>query len=533
MKTGFSPSSCFEKSPPKGCLPLFIVTVADFPEWLRSAPEPLRKWLEARKFSAKAGACALLPSVAGAEGAVVTVSDPTCLWDYASLAKSLPSGTYDAEPDLTTEVATAFSLGFALGSYQYTRYKKKSRKLATMVWPPRADKKTVLAIAEGIFLARDLVNTPASDMGPEELADVAAHLAKKHEAVCKLIVGDALLKKNYPMIHAVGRASMREPRLIDLTWGKNKHPKVSLVGKGVCFDTGGLDIKPPPYMKLMKKDMGGAALVLGLAHTIMSLELPIRLRLLIPAVENSVSGNAMRPLDVLSSRKGLSVEVGDTDAEGRLVLGDALFEADSEGPDLLIDAATLTGAARVALGTAMPAIFGTQETTWAALERASEKTHDPLWRLPLHAAYRSKLDSKIADISNIGNDGYAGAIIAALFLQEFVSKDQDWVHMDTMGYNVDGRPGRPVGGEALGLMALFELLLDRYGTKRKTPNDDPEELDAPETEAESEAEESHLEDAALRPAPQLRGTAKARNRASLSKGARRRTIAKKRPSKPS
>ncbi len=463
MWTGFNPSSCFLKSAKKGTLPLFIVTVADYPTWLESAPALTRTWLATRKFKPKPGACALLPSLDGVEGAVVTVGDAERLWDYASLSRTLPPGSYDAEPDLSAEVAKALCLGFALGSYQFNRYKKKERSLATLVWPEQADRPKVLALAEGICLCRDMINTPASDMGPAELESEALRLAKTHGAQLKVIEGDALLKKSYPMIHAVGRASSRAPRLLDMVWGKAKHPKITLVGKGVCFDTGGLDLKPPQYMKLMKKDMGGAALVLGLAHALMSQKLPVRLRVLVPAVENSVSGNAMRPLDVLSSRKGFSVEVGDTDAEGRLILADALFAADEEAPDLLIDAATLTGAARVALGTALPAIFGHSDVTWAALERSSRITHDPLWRMPLHVQYRSKLDSKVADLCNISSDGYAGAITAALFLREFITKERDWIHMDTMGYNLEARPGRPTGGEALGLLAFEHMLSERYG----------------------------------------------------------------------
>ena len=463
MSSLFQPADCFQKQPKKSTLPLFVVTTSDYGGWLESAPTAIQEWLKSRHFKAKPGAVCLLPSEqGGAVGAVVTVGDPLCVWDYANLPRSLPEGSYDAEPELSEDVATALSLGWALGSYQFTRYKRKSAKRPLLVWPDDADQKTVLALSEGICLARDLVNTPASDMGPEELAAAAKKLAKAHGAKFTVTVGDALLKKNYPMIHAVGRASSSAPRLIDFTWGKEKHPKLTLVGKGVCFDTGGLDIKPGQYMKLMKKDMGGGALVLGLAHVIMSRNLPVRLRVLVPAVENSVSGNAMRPLDVLDTRKGITVEVGDTDAEGRLILGDALYEADSESPDLLIDAATLTGAARVALGTSMPAIFSHKTSTWNALEEAAQQTDDPLWRLPLHRPYRSSLESKVADISNIGGDSYGGAITAALFLDEFVSKKTDWVHMDTMGYNLSHRPGRPPGGEALGLLAFDAMLMRRF-----------------------------------------------------------------------
>ncbi len=462
MKSGFVPSKCFESRRTKSTLPLFVVKKEDYKEWLASAPSPIGEWLKASSFSPRVGACALLPQEHGVVGAVVIVSDGTEAFDYADAPRTLPKGTYEAEPELSCEVADALALGWALGCYTFERYKKRKSERPRLVWPEEANQKWVLGVSEGICLARDLINTPASDMGPEELSRAAKDLAKTHQAKCKLIVGDALLKENFPMIHAVGRASDRAPRLIDLVWGRATDPKLTLVGKGVCFDTGGLDLKPAQYMKLMKKDMGGGALVLGLAHALMSRKLPVRLRVLVCAVENSVAGNAMRPLDVLTSRQGITVEVGDTDAEGRLVLADALTLASSESPDLIFDAATLTGAARVALGTAMPAVFTRRDSTYQALETASRATNDPIWRLPLHRPYRSKLNSKIADLSNISPDGYAGAITAALFLDEFVGEGLDWVHMDTMGYNLETRPGRPAGGEALGLLAAEHMLSLRY-----------------------------------------------------------------------
>jgi leucyl aminopeptidase len=462
MAAPFVVSDCFSNSPKKTTLPIYVVTLDEFKVWTDSAPDLTKKWLSKGTFRPKTGACCLLPSESGPSGVLVTVKDASNPWDFANLPQILQSGSLQADPELSREVANALCLGWALGSYRYENYKKKPSPRPTLVWPGSADRRALLALAEGICLCRDLVNCPASDMGPEELARAAKDVARRHGAKFHVTVGDALLKKNYPMIHAVGRASTRAPRLIDFTWGREKDPKLTLVGKGVCFDTGGLDLKPAQYMKLMKKDMGGAALVLGLAHAIMGRKLPIRLRVLIPAVENSVSGNAMRPLDVLASRKGISVEVGDTDAEGRLVLADALTEADGEAPDLLVDAATLTGAARVALGTGMPAIFSRRTQTWSDLENASESVLDPLWRLPLHQPYRSKLNSKVADISSIGSDAYGGAITAALFLSEFVSPERDWVHMDTMGYNLGSRPGRPPGGEAQGLLAFVRMLEERY-----------------------------------------------------------------------
>lgn len=456
-RSGLVAGAAFSKTRPSDVTPLFVVLERDYKTWLESAPPHLRSWLSGLDFKPTAGASALLPGDSGPEAAVVVVGTPTNPWEFANLPKVLPARLYDAEPDLESDVAHALCLGWALGSYRFERYKTRKSNRAQLVWPEATDKARLLAIAEAYYFARDLITTPASDMGPVELADEAKRLAKHHGARFSVTVGEELLEQDYPMVHAVGRASTREPRLIDMTWGKISHPLVTLVGKGVCFDTGGLDLKPAQYMLLMKKDMGGAALVLGLAHTIMSLQLPVRLRVLVPAVENSVSGNALRPLDVLTSRAKKTVEVGDTDAEGRLILADALFEAAQEKPSLLVCAATLTGAARVALGTAMPAIFANHTPTWQELERSSAAAFDPVWRLPLYEPYKKKLESKVADLSSTG-DQYGGAITAALFLREFVGTSVDWVHMDTMGYNLEANPGRPVGGEAHGLMALLGLI---------------------------------------------------------------------------
>lgn len=446
--------------------PLYVVRVSEFDGFRSSLPTAAQAWLKQTQFKARAGAVAHLPAEKeGASLALVVVERPELPWDYGWLPTRLPTATYRVASEPEAPTATALALGFALGSYRFDRYKKSPAETSKLVWPQHADRALVVARSAGIFLARDLVNTPASDLGPDELKHAAKQVAKEHGAKFSAIEGKALLDQNYPMIHAVGRASSRAPLLVDFTWGKAKHPLLTLVGKGVCFDTGGLDLKPAAFMKLMKKDMGGAALVLGLAHVIMSRQLPVRLRVLIPAVENSVSGDAMRPLDVLTSRKGLTVEVGDTDAEGRLILADALTEADSEKPDLIIDAATLTGAARVALGTQMPAVFATKSATWGELETAAADVDEPLWRLPLHRGYRSRIDSNVADLSNIGTDSYAGAITAALFLEEFVTAGRDWLHVDTMGYNLESRPGRPAGGEALGLLALDEFLVRRYASR--------------------------------------------------------------------
>ncbi len=318
-------------------------------------------------------------------------------------------------------------------------------------------------LAAAVFLARDLVNTPAGDLGPEELAAAAVHVAESAGACHRVIVGDDLLAENYPTIHAVGRASTRAPRLVDITWGDPAAPKLTLVGKGVCFDSGGLDLKTASGMRLMKKDMGGAAIMLGLAQAIIDARLPVRLRVLLPCVENSVSGNAMRPMDIVRTRQGLTVEIGNTDAEGRLILCDALAEASTETPALLIDMATLTGAARVALGPELAALFCNDDRLAAALLEASAAEEDPMWRMPLWRPYRKMLDSKVADLNNVSEGPYAGAITAALYLQEFVAPGIPWAHFDVMAWNPQSRPGRPEGGEATALRALYAHIAQRFG----------------------------------------------------------------------
>jgi leucyl aminopeptidase len=444
-------------------VPLELVRVRDFAGWHSGQSAIVQRWLKQTGFNPTSGRHALLPSGSGELVKVVAVvSNHPDLWDYARLPRALPARTFAIDSEISPEQADDIALGWALGTYNYTRYKKSDQTFATLFWPRAADRARVSRLAEGVALCRDLINTPASDMGPQELAAATAMLAAQHGAKCTAIVGQELVKRNYPAIHAVGRASDRAPRLLDLRWGNARQPKLTLVGKGVCFDTGGLDLKPASNMLLMKKDMGGAATVLGLAHCIMSEKLPVRLRVLIPAVENSVSGNAFRPLDVLSTRKGLTVEVGNTDAEGRLVLADALAEADSERPDLLIDVATLTGAARVALGTKLPALFCNSDKVAKAVLEAGERAADPLWRLPLHQPYKKLLHSSVADLTNLPSGPYGGAITAALFLQHFVGKRTPWIHIDTMAYNQHAAPGRPVGGEAMSLRALSTLLTERY-----------------------------------------------------------------------
>lgn len=450
------------RSASKSTVPLTLLDKQALPGWLKKQSARTRRWVRAMQFTGKERqVCAVPASDGGIAQVLVAVSKLDDLWSYSSLPLSLPHGRYQLQPAPSREVAEAAALGWTLGCYRFARYKQDKRKYSTLVWPSAARRDRVTALAEGIGLCRDLINTPAEDLSPAALVEEGKSMAERHGGRAKILKGEKQLK-DFPAVYAVGRAATATPHLLDLSWGKPSDPKLTLVGKGVVFDSGGLDIKPAAAMKLMKKDMGGAGLILGVAHVVMALKLPVRLRVLIPAVENAIAGNAMRPLDVLQTRKGLTVEVGNTDAEGRLILSDALTAADEDKPDLIVDAATLTGAARVALGTALPAVFSNDDAAVNSLLEAGKDTADPLWRLPLHEPYARTLDSQIADISNISAGGYGGAITAALFLKKFISPNTSWLHIDTMGWNLDNRPGRPVGGEALALRALSEMLSRRY-----------------------------------------------------------------------
>ncbi|MFZ5781898.1 MAG: leucyl aminopeptidase family protein [Pseudomonadota bacterium] len=444
-------------------LPVHIVGQASWRSWLRGQAASRRGWLESTGIEGKPGDVAVLPGSDGkAADAVLVISDKPTLWDFGALASRLPEGTWRLAGSTTPVPATDAAVAIGLGAWKFERYRStKARPGARFLWPEGADKARARAMIEAISMARDLITTPSSDMGPGELADAARKLAKAHGAKIKVIVGDELLKRNYPMIHAVGRASARAPRLIDLVWGRGGDPKVTLVGKGVCFDTGGLDLKPASGMLMMKKDMGGAATMMAVALMVMAARLRVRLRLLIPAVENSVSGNAFRPMDVVPTRKGLTVEIGNTDAEGRLILCDALHEGASEKPAMMVDCATLTGAARVALGTDLPALFCNDDGLADDLIAAGKTVNDPMWRLPLFAGYRRLLDSKVADINNAPGVAFGGAITAALYLKEFVPDDVPWAHFDMMAWNNSSRPGRPEGGEAQAARAIFAAIEKR------------------------------------------------------------------------
>ena len=458
--------TCFSSKKTKATRPLHLVTAAGFDDWLQSQTEHCRAWLNATQFAATPGATTLFPDAAGAvAGAVSLLPNEPDLWAAANAAGKLPAETsWQAETDALTQDDIA--LAWALQSYRFTRYQPDSQQSQPAQLVVKKNKATARArtIAEAIYLGRDLVNTPAFDMGPDELQAAIETMGAKHKAKIAVTTGKKL-QQNFPLIHAVGDASPRRPRLVDLTWGKAKAPKVTLVGKGVCFDTGGLNLKPGGSMALMKKDMGGAAAMIALADAIMGLGLPIRLRLLVPIVENSVSGSAFRPGDVLPSRAGLHVEIGNTDAEGRLILADALDLADAEEPDLLIDAATLTGAARVALGPELPVMFTNDDTLAHNILDAGKRLADPLWPLPLHEPYRNYIKSSIADLNNAGTKPFAGSITAALFLQSFVKRTQSWVHFDIFGYNDQARPGRPQGGEATAMRPLLAVIEALAGAK--------------------------------------------------------------------
>ncbi len=448
-------------------IPLVILRASEFVSWKKKQPLLVRRWIQTHALEGGASEMLAIPAKDGStEMVVALVDNEPGIWSIAHLPSKLPPASYTIQSELAPALLTQLALGWQLACYRFSRYKKHERQLPTLNLPKQADKTFVESAATAIGWARDMINTPANDMTPAALADEALKLSEHYHGKASVIKGEALLKQNWPMVYAVGKAAAIPPHLVDMRFGKETAPKVTLVGKGVCFDSGGLDIKSTSNMKLMKKDMGGAAAVLALAKMILESKLPVRLRVLVPAVENAISGNAMRPLDIVPTRKGLTVEIGNTDAEGRLILCDALYEADEEKPDLLIDCATLTGAARVALGTDIPAFFTPDDNLADELMRHSRATQDPLWRLPLWKPYRSLLETKHADLSNDPDSGYGGAITAALYLAEFVTKTPSWLHIDMMAWNVSDRPGRPKGGEAMAVRALFELIRERYGRKR-------------------------------------------------------------------
>ncbi len=440
--------------------PLIIIEKPSYQAWLEQQTQAHQNWLNNTQY--KGQGLVLIPNNEGALSQVLfVVDDATDYFACGDLIKQLPQGQYLLKAE--AEHVEAISFGWLVGAYQFDRYisNKPAHSLASLAVNNGEIVDGAIKSAQAIALTRDLINTPAADMMPVDIAQAAEALAKQFNGEVKQIIGDELLEHNYPTIYAVGRASVNKPRLVDLTWGDSKNPQVTLVGKGVCFDSGGLDIKPAAGMRNMKKDMGGAAHVLGLARLIMAHNLPINLRVLIPAVENAVSSNALRPGDVVTTRKGLTVEIHNTDAEGRLVLCDALAEAENDEPEIIIDFATLTGAMRVALGTELPGFFSTNDQVAADITAAGLKNSDPVWRMPLHRPYDNLFESTIADMTNCSTQGFGGAISAALYLERFVEKT-DWVHFDVMAFNIRHLPGRPLGGEAFGIRSVFDYLATRF-----------------------------------------------------------------------
>lgn len=445
-----------------GGLPLYPVHSDSLDQWLENAPGNQKKWLQASGFKAKPGELCSLPDANGElHGYVFGMQKEGWLYQLAALPAKLAADDYQLVADWEPGQRLQASLGWGLACYSFDLYCEPKREMPTLALDED------IATAAGQLLSaqslvRDLINTPTEDMGPVQLDDAMHAQADELDAQMSVVHGEDLLTQDFPAIHAVGRASDREPRLLKMEWGDAHNPLLVLCGKGVCFDTGGLNLKPASGMRLMKKDMGGAAHAMALARLVIEAKLPVRLVVLIPAVENSVSGNAYRPGDVIATRKGLSVEIGNTDAEGRVILADALAYACEHEPDLVIDFATLTGAARIAMGTDLPPVFSNDIGIANDLVAAGEQEEDPLWALPLYQPYNELIKSPIADLSNIGNTSYGGCITAALFLEHFVTEETDWVHIDTFGWNQTARPGRPVGGEALGLRATFRYLQKRY-----------------------------------------------------------------------
>jgi leucyl aminopeptidase len=442
--------------------PLYIVTSNDLNNWLEQQPQHARSWINSCGFEGT-GLCTI-PGTDGSLEQAVFVTDSTDeLFACAELANLLPKQAFQLMADPAVQKNAA--IAFGLAQYKFDRYKKVASTQAILLIDNQDTVDTAHQFINAICLVRDMINTPAADMMPEHMSELVQTVAKEFGATFSEIIGDDLLTQNFPTIHTVGRASVHQPRLLDLHWGQKTHPKITLVGKGVCFDSGGLDLKPASAMRNMKKDMGGAAHVMGLAHLIMSHNLPIQLRVIIPSVENAVSSNAFRPGDVLTTRNGITVEIDNTDAEGRLVLCDALAEACNDKPELILDFATLTGACRVALGTELPGFFSTDNSVAVDLMNAGAKTEDPVWQLPLHKPYLAMLKSNVADLTNNASTPFGGAITAALYLNEFVDSDIPWVHFDVMAWNNRHLPGRPIGGEAMGVRAVFELLRSRYADK--------------------------------------------------------------------
>ncbi len=462
----------FAKSSKKDKIAIIAIDKNDFPKWIKKQKDSLQSQVKSYGFEAKAKQIAVIHDKSGApETILFGIAQPSYYLDTATLfqyiqktysTEFINSHCFEVVSSHEEDVANDICIGWGLGAYIFDNYKKNEKTNPSLLWPKNTNTKEVTATIEAVYLLRNLVNTPPNDLGTDELADVAKDVAKKFKADCKIIKGDKLLSKNFPLIYTVGKASPREPQLVDIKWGKKKHPKVTIVGKGIVYDTGGLNLKPGQFMRDMKKDMGGAAHALGVAYKIMALNLPIQLRVLLPIAENAVAGNAYRPGDILPTRKGITVEICDTDAEGRLVLADALTYACEEKPDLLIDFATLTGAARVAAGYDLPAFFSNDDNILDDLRHSSKGSDDPCWPFPLWEGYDANLNGDVSNIRNEGT-GRAGHIEAALFLQRFITKEEtDWIHLDCFAWEQNGKAGRPKGGADTGMRAIADFIRDRY-----------------------------------------------------------------------
>ncbi|MDQ3228905.1 MAG: leucyl aminopeptidase family protein [Pseudomonadota bacterium] len=444
--------------------PLYCVQRAGLGDWRKAQLPNVGSWIDAHTFDAASGSLLLLPGDDGIVGAVLGIGDPLDPFAYAHAPFALPPGDWKLEGELDADARKALLLGWGLGSYRFARYKQPARVPARLAIDAGDGdvEAEIFDVLAACLRVRDLINTPTQDMGPQQLEEAAREIANTHGAQIDVITGEALLEKNFPAIHAVGRASHRAPRLIELHWGDASHPHIAIVGKGVCFDTGGLDIKTADGMRNMKKDMGGAAHAIALAELIMARKLPLCVTLLVPAVENAIGPDSYRPGEVIATRKGVTVEIDNTDAEGRVILGDALTYAGEQSPDVLIDFATLTGAARIALGPDLPAMYCNDDTLANAWLDAGMQMRDPLWRMPLWRPYLRYLTSTIADLANSGPSKMAGSVTAALYLERFVPPQQAWTHVDVYSWNDSDRPGKPAGGEAQSLRAAFAMLQARY-----------------------------------------------------------------------
>jgi len=444
-------------------VPIHVLRTGEWRQWIERHTETLRRLATAYDFQAQNGRILIVPATDGAiERVLFGVGDKANVMTVGALAQNLPAGDYRFAFAPREFAPTAMAIAWGLGAYAFDRYKKRKRPAPRLVLPEGAEREEAERVVRASWLARDLVNTPTNDMGPEALHAAADEVARAHGAGFEAIVGDELLTQNYPLIHAVGRASRQAPRLLHLSWGEADAPRVALVGKGVCFDTGGLDIKPSAGMRLMKKDMGGAAHALALGQIVMEAKLPVKLDVFLPVVENAISGDAFRPGDVIKSRQGLTVEIDNTDAEGRLILADALARACEDKPQLLLDFATLTGAARTALGPEIPPFYANDDALAAELSSASAETCDPIWRMPLWDAYETEMDSPIADLKNTGDGAFAGSIYAALFLRRFVTAAA-WAHFDIFAWSPKDKPARPQGGDAQALRACWKVIVQRFG----------------------------------------------------------------------